>query len=147
LRGARTSSYRVAPDVGISLEAGVAADYPGISLDEAQERLGQGPGMFLYDASMVPNRNLVQLVIDVADEEDIPLQFNVQPGYGEDGAEMQKTFTGVPSVNLTVPTRYLHTHYGVIHRRDVDGLVDLLTALIRKLTPMEVERVKAFDTP
>lgn len=147
LRGARTSSYLVRPDIGISLEAGVAADYPGITKDEAQEELGKGPGMFLYDASMVPNRKLTQLVIDVAERSAIPLQFNVQPGYGEDGAEMQKTFSGVPSVNLTVPTRYLHSHYGVIHRRDVDGLVDLLTALIRELTPAEIDRVGGFDTP
>ena len=34
LRGAQTSSYRVAPDVGISLESGVAGDFPGITPDE-----------------------------------------------------------------------------------------------------------------
>ena len=147
LRGARTSSFLVEPDIGISLEAGVAADFPGITLDEAQEVLGQGPGMFLYDASMIPNRALVRMVIDVADARGIPLQFNVQPGYGEDGAEMQKVFDGVPSVNLTVPTRYLHTHYGVIHRRDFDGLVDLLVALIRELTPARIETLRDFDAP
>lgn len=145
LRGARTSSFMVEPDIGISLEAGVAADYPGITADEAQEVLGQGPGMFLFDASMVPNRKLTELVIDVAKQSKIPLQFNVQPGYGEDGAEMQKTFSGTPAVNLTVPTRYLHTHYGVIHRGDFDGMVDLLTALIRRLTPATVEALKGFS--
>lgn len=145
LRGARTSSFQIGPDIGISLEAGVAADYPSINLDEAQEILGKGPGMFLMDASMVPSRKLTQLVIDVAEGNDIPLQFNVQPGYGEDGAEMQKMYTGTPAVNLTVPTRYLHTHYGIIHRRDFDGLVDLLTALVRELTPEKIEDVKRFD--
>jgi endoglucanase len=144
LRGAKTSSYQVAPDIGISLEAGVAADYPSITRDEAQEVLGGGPGMFLMDASMIPNRKLTQLVIDVAHENGIPLQRNVQPGYGEDGAEMQKVFTGTPAVNLTVPTRYLHTHYGLIHRRDFDGLVDLLTALVRRLTPETIESVQRF---
>jgi endoglucanase len=145
LRGARTSSFFVDPDIGISLEAGVAADYPSITLDEAQEVLGEGPGMFLMDASMMPSRKLTELVIDVAAANDIPLQFNVQPGYGEDGAEMQKTFSGTPAVNLTVPTRYLHSHYGVIHRADVDGLVELLTALVRRLTPEEIDRVSRFD--
>lgn len=145
LRGARTSSYLVAPDIGISLEAGVAADYPGITQDEAQEILGKGPGIFLMDSSMIPNRKFTQLVIDVAEENDIPLQFNIQPGYGEDGAEMQKMFSGTPTVNLTVPTRYLHTHYGIIHRDDVDGLVELLTALIRRLTPGEIDDLRRFD--
>jgi putative aminopeptidase FrvX len=96
---------------------------------------------------MVPNRALVQMVIDVAAASDIPLQFNVQPGYGEDGAEMQKVFDGVPSVNLTVPTRYLHTHYGVIHRQDFDGLVDLLVALVRQLTPQRIDQLDDFADP
>ena len=144
LRGARTSSYLVEPDIGISLEAGVAADYPGISLDEAQEILGRGPGLFLFDASMIPNDNLKNIVIDLAARNKISLQFNVQSGYGEDGAEMQKAFAGTPSVNLTVPTRYLHTHYGVINRNDFDGLVELLTATIYELTPAKVEEVQRF---
>ena len=72
------------------------------------------------------------------------LQFNVQSGYGEDGAEMQKAFAGTPSVNLTVPTRYMHTHYGVINRNDFDGLVELLTAVIYELTPAKVKEVQRF---
>jgi len=144
LRGGRTSSYLVKPDIGISLEAGVAADYPGITLDEGQEILGKGPGLFLFDASMIPNQSLKRHVIDLAARKKLPLQFNVQPGYGEDGAEMQQAFSGTPAVNMTVPTRYLHTHYGVIHRKDFDNLVTLLTALVQDLTPAEIERIKQF---
>lgn len=144
LRGARTSSYLIKPDIGISLEAGVASDHPGISKDEAQEVLGKGPGLFLFDASMIPNDNLKRSVIKLAAKKKIPLQFNVQPGYGEDGAEMQKAFTGTPSVNMTVPVRYLHTHYGVIDRQDFDRLVDLLTALVRDLTPEKISEIKQF---
>lgn len=144
LRGAKTSSYLIAPDIGISLEAGVASDHPGITEDEGQEKLGMGPGLFLFDASMIPNENLKQTVIDVAGKKKIPLQFNLQPGYGEDGAEMQKAFAGTPAVNLTVPVRYLHTHYGVIDRKDFDALIDLLTALVYELTPSRVEEITQF---
>jgi endoglucanase len=145
LRGARTSTHLVRPDIGISLESGVAADHPGITQDEAQEALGKGPGLFLYDASMIPNERLKNLVIELAERESIPLQFNLQPGYGEDGAEMQTAFTGTPAINLTVPTRYLHTHYGVIDRRDVDALVELLTALVRELSPTKIGEVQRFE--
>jgi putative aminopeptidase FrvX len=144
LRGARTSSHLVDPDIGISLEAGVASDHPGISADEGQEVLGGGPGLFLFDASMIPNDKLKQTVIDLAAKKKIPLQFNLQPGYGEDGAEMQKAFTGTPAVNMTVPVRYLHTHYGIISRIDFDALVDLLTALVYELTPARVSKIEQF---
>ena len=145
LRGAHTSSYIVKPDIGISMEAGVSADYPGISADEAQERLGRGPGMFLHDSSMLPNLKLRDLFIDVAREKGLPLQFNVLSGYGEDGAEMQRTFAGIPSINITVPTRYLHNHNGIIHRQDFDRAVDLVTEVVRKLDAETVKRLKAFE--
>jgi len=145
LRGAHTSSYIIKPDIGISLEAGVSADYPGISADEAQERLGRGPGMFLHDSTMLPNLKLRDLFIDVAKEKSLPLQFDVLNGYGEDGAEMQKSFAGIPSVNITVPTRYLHNHNGIIHRLDFDRAVDLVTEVIRKLDGETVKRLKQFE--
>ncbi len=145
LRGAHTSSYQVRPDIGISIEVGVAADYPGISVDEAQERLGAGPGMFLHDSSMLPNLKLRDFVIDTARAIRVPLQFNVLSGYSQDGSEMQRAFGGAPAVNLTVPTRYLHNHNGVIHRDDFDRAVDLVTEVVRRLDAAAVRRLKTFD--
>jgi putative aminopeptidase FrvX len=40
LRGAHTAVEVVQPDLGISLEAGIAADHPGGRPDWVQERLG-----------------------------------------------------------------------------------------------------------
>ena len=145
LRGARTSSHIVKPDIGLSIEAGVAADYPGISLDEAQERLRAGPGIFLHDSSMLPNLKLRDFVADVANDKGIPLQFNVLSGYGEDGAEMQRAYGGAPSINITIPTRYLHNHNGVIHRDDFDRAVELVTEVIYRLDRATVDRIKQFD--
>jgi putative aminopeptidase FrvX len=145
LRGAQTSAYHVSPDIGISLESGVAADYPGISEDEAQERLGKGPAIFLHDTSMLPNLRLRDFVIDVAREEGIPLQFNVLSGYGQDGSAIQRTKTGAPAINITVPTRYLHSHNGVIHRQDAEHAIRLVTALVRRLDAPTVAELRAFD--
>ncbi|MDA0815651.1 MAG: M42 family metallopeptidase [Chloroflexi bacterium] len=145
LRGAQTSAWAVEPDIGICIESGVAGDYPGISEDEAQEKLGGGPGIFLHDSSMLPNNRLRDLVIETAEAVRVPLQFNVLSGYGQDGAAIQKTRAGVPSINITVPNRYLHSHTGVIHRGDVGGAVRLITELVRRLDGPTVERLKAFD--
>jgi putative aminopeptidase FrvX len=145
LRGAHTSSYRIEPDVGISLEAGVAGDYPGTSQDESQERLGKGPAIFLHDSSMLPNIRLRDLFIDVARDNGIPVQFDVLSGYGEDGAEMQRSHGGAPSINIAVPTRYLHTHHGIISRKDFDHTVDLVTAVIRRLDEPTVKYLKEFE--
>ncbi|MBI4234032.1 MAG: M42 family metallopeptidase [Chloroflexi bacterium] len=145
LRGAHTSANLVRPDVGINLEAGVAADYPGTSQEEAQERLGGGPGLFLHDSSMLPNLKFRDLVVDVAREQGISLQFEVLSGYGQDGAEMQRAYAGIPTINITVPTRYLHNHNGVISRQDFDGAVALVSEVVRRLDADTVRRLRSFD--
>ena len=144
LRGAKTSSFLVNPGIGINIESGVAADYPGITQDEAQERLGNGPGIFLHDTTMLPNLKLRDLVIDVSEENNIPLQFEVLAGYGEDGAEMQRAFGGAPVVNISVPVRYLHTHNGIIHRRDIDQAAQLVAKLVQRLDHDTVDRIARF---
>lgn len=145
LRGAQAAVELADPDVGISIEAGVSADYPGIGPTQAQERLGAGPGIFLLDSSMIPNRKLRDLFFRVADEAGLPLQADVLTGYGEDGAEIQRYDTGRPSVNMTVPTRYLHAHTGIIQRSDFDQAVDLLIEVLRRLDRDTVAEVASFE--
>jgi len=144
LRGAQTAVALAQPELGISIEAGVAADFPGIGPTQAQERLGGGPGIFLLDSSMIPNRKLRDFMFRVADEAGIPLQADVLTGYGEDGAEIQRFDSGRPSVNITVPTRYLHAHTGVIQRSDFDQAVQLLIEALRRLDGGTVSELASF---
>ena len=145
LRGAHTSSYEVEPAVGINLESGVAGDYPGATADEAQEKVGEGPSIFLHDSSMLPNVRLRDLAVDAAQAAGTPIQFNVLSGYGEDGAEIQRARGGAPAINIAVPTRYLHSHNGIISRRDFDQAVKLVTEMIRRLDAETVARLRSFD--
>jgi putative aminopeptidase FrvX len=145
LRGANTAVALARPDLGISIEAGVAADYPGILPTQAQERLGAGPGIFLLDSSMIPNRRLRDFFFDVAAEAGLPLQREVLTGYGQDGAEIQRHDTGRPAVNITVPTRYLHGHTGIIQRSDFDQAVELLIQALTRLDAATVERLASFE--
>jgi putative aminopeptidase FrvX len=144
LRGAQTAVQKARPDLGISIEAGVSADYPAIGPTQAQERLGDGPGMFLLDSTMIPNRKLRDFFFDVAQQSKIPLQPNVLTGYGEDGAEIQRFDSGRPSVNMTVPTRYLHGHTGIIQRTDFDRAVELLIQVLVRLDPARVTEIASF---
>jgi len=144
LRGAQTAVDKARPDIGISIEAGVSADYPAIGPTQAQERLGGGPGIFLLDSSMIPNRKFRDFFFDVAQQARIPLQPNVLTGYGEDGAEIQRYDTGRATVNMTVPTRYLHGHTGVIQRTDFDRAVELLLQVLARLDAKTVAQLSSF---
>jgi endoglucanase len=144
LRGAQTAVQKARPDLGISIEAGVSADYPAITPTQAQERLGGGPGLFLLDSTMIPNRKLRDFFFDVAQQSKIPLQPNVLTGYGEDGAEIQRYESGRPVVNMTVPTRYLHSHTGIIQRTDFDRAVDLLVQVLTRLDAAKITELASF---
>lgn len=145
LRGARTASDLVKPDIGIAVEGGIAGDTPGRNPEETQAGIGRGPGIFLYDSSTLPNRRFVALVDEVAAAKGIPLQHDLVQGYGDDSAAIQATAGGVPTVNLVVPARYTHAHNGVIDRDDFDRMVDLVVALIQRLDAATVARMRDFN--
>ncbi|HIE85117.1 MAG TPA: M42 family peptidase [Dehalococcoidia bacterium] len=145
LRGAQTSGYLAEADIAINLESGVAGDYPSISLDEAQEQIGAGPSIFFHDSSMIPNTRFRDFVVDLAERENIPIQFNVLSGYGQDGSAIQRTRGGAPVVNIGVPTRYLHSHQGLVARSDIDECVRLVTKIVTSLADNVVENLRSFD--
>ena len=101
--------------------------------------------MFLHDSSMMPNLRLRDFVADVADDAGIPLQFSVLTGYGQDGSAIQRSRTGAPVINIAVPTRYLHSHNGIISRDDFMHTVRLVTEIVRRLDASAVERIRNFD--
>ena len=145
LRGAQAAAALIRPDVAIAIEGGVTGDAPGGHPEESQVRLGEGPGLFLYDSSELPNRRLVALTKETAKAIGAPLQFDVAQGYGDDSAEIQRANGGAPTVNLVVPVRYTHAHNGVMNRADFDRLVDLTVALIRRLDASTVTRLRDFS--
>ncbi len=145
LRGAHTASDLVKPEIGIAIEGGVTRDAPKVGPEEAQELLGGGPAIFLYDSSALPNRKLTQMVKQVARDRSIPLQPDLIQGYGDDSAEIQKSNGGVPTVNLLVPVRYTHSHNGIINRGDFDQMVNLVVALLQGLDAKAVSNLRDFS--
>ena len=144
LRGAHTSVQAVKPDVGISLEVGVAADHPGGRPEAAQEKLGAGPVLYLADGAMLVNLHLRDFFERLANENHIPYQTEVTTGSSEDSAEMQRFGSGIPSINYAVATRYLHTHSSELDRADVDRAIELLVKALNALDARTAEQIARF---
>ncbi len=143
LRGAITSADLVDPDVGIALEVGIAGDMPGVKETEAQEKLGKGPTVLLYDSSMIPHTKLRDLVFDTAAAEHIPVQVDAMARGGTDAGRIHINRSGVPSLVIGVPTRYIHTHQGIIHLNDYENALKLLLAIVRRLDAATVKGLTA----
>lgn len=77
LRGAETSGNLVAPDVALALDVSMARDIPGLDKDtrEIGEKLGGGPAILVYDRTMIPNLQLRDLAVKVAERKKIPYHF------------------------------------------------------------------------
>jgi endoglucanase len=140
-RGATTAVEAVAPDVAVVLESDIAGDVPGISEEQSAVKLGQGPSVVLYDARMIPNLKLRDLVIDTARELEIPLQVSLIEGGATDGAAIHLFRTGVPTVVLAVPARHIHSHSAIVHRDDYDRGLRLLVGLVQRLDAAAVARL------
>ncbi len=138
LRGARTAAYKVDPDVAIIVDVGIAQDTPPENFTKT-ERLGAGPAILVYDSGMIPNQRLRKLVIKTAEENKIPFHLTSMERGATDGAEIHKSRTGVPSVVIGVPVRYIHSHNGIIYRGDYDNTVKLIVALAKKLNKKTVD--------
>ena len=144
VRGASTSVEIVNPDVAIILESDIAGDVPGIKPDESSTKLNGGPSLLLYDARMIPNLKLRDLIVDTAKKSKIPLQFTTMEGGATDGSVIHLHKHGVPTVVLGVPTRHIHSHNAIIHRNDFDNTVKLLKAVVQRLDKKKVDEIKSF---
>lgn len=141
LRGAKTSAQMIEPDIGFGVDVGIPGDTPGVTEKEALSKLGNGPQIILYDASMVSHKGLRDLVTDTADELNIPYQFDSVPGGGTDSGAIHLTHKGVPALSITIATRYIHSHAGILHRDDFENTVKLIAEVIKRLDAETVEKL------
>ncbi|MEK4028527.1 MULTISPECIES: M42 family metallopeptidase [Bacillaceae] len=144
LRGAKTSAQAIQPDIAFGVDVGIAGDTPGVSSKEAMSKMGDGPQIILYDASMVSHKGLRDFVTDVADELNIPYQFDAMAGGGTDSGAIHVTSGGVPSLSITIATRYIHSHAAMLHRDDYENAVKLIGEVILRLDQETVDKIK-FD--
>lgn len=144
LRGAKTAANKIMPDIAFAVDVGIAGDTPGISEKESQSKMGDGPQIMLYDASMVSHKGLRDFVTGIADELGIPYQFDAMPGGGTDAGSTHLAGEGAPSLAITIATRYIHTHGAILHRDDYENAVKLITEVIKRLDKETVEKI-TFD--
>lgn len=141
LRGAQTSVRVINPDIAFAVDTCIAGDTPGVSEDQATSKLGKGVAISIYDSSMIPHIPLRDFVIKTAEENNISYQLDFMEGGGTDAGRIHVHHEGVPSLVLSIPTRYIHSHNSIIHRGDYEAAVKLLVAIIKKLDIKEYAKL------
>lgn len=136
LKGAKTSAFKINPDMAIALDVTISGDHPGIKEDEAPAKAGKGPAIILADASgrgILTHPKVKELLISAADEEGIPYQLEVSEGGTTDASAIHLTREGIPTGVISPPTRYIHTPVSVVNVEDVENAVKLILAVLKRI--------------
>jgi putative aminopeptidase FrvX len=138
LRGAQTLAHLAEPDICIVCDTSIAQDVPPNDYKKI-EKVGAGPAILIYDGVMIPNLKLRDLVVETAKRKKIPYHLTYMERGGTDGGRIHVSRSGVPSVVVGPPVRYIHSHNSMMHRSDYDNTVKLITEVIKKLDTRTVQ--------
>jgi tetrahedral aminopeptidase len=143
LRGAQIATHRLNPDVAIVLEGTPAHDLPSPDMEiDAGDlppnsgcKLGAGAVLTLMDSSMVADPRVLGFLRETADTHEIPYQFKTTRGGGTDGGRIHTTHTGVPTMVISTPCRYIHSPTALMNTDDYAHVLNLSQAVLKTITP------------
>ncbi|MBC7119032.1 MAG: M42 family metallopeptidase [Methanobacteriaceae archaeon] len=136
LKGARTSAFKLNPDMALALDVTIAGDHPGMEEEDAPAKLGKGPAIILTDASgkgIITHKKIRDWLLSTAEEENIPVQLEVSEGGTTDATAIHLTRAGIPAGVVSVPTRYIHTPVGIANMDDIKNCVKLILKALERL--------------
>ncbi|MEG1238526.1 M42 family metallopeptidase [Flavobacterium plurextorum] len=132
LRGAEMIAQTIKPNVAIVTD--VCHDTTTPMIDKKVEgdlKMGKGP-VIAY-APAVQNK-LRDLIVDTAEECKIPFQRHATSrATGTDTDAFAYSNGGVASALISLPLRYMHTTVEMVHREDVENVIQLIYASILKI--------------
>jgi len=152
LRGAIPAAFAIDPDVSIHI------DVTGHFLDDppAGALMGGGPIIRLMEdygtnigfgaqKGVIAHRDVVDLLIQSAEEADLPYQLQLKPGVIGDQVVIHTSRAGVLSGYILVPARYIHSQYECVQWDDVEKVVELAIAFSKAVTRQMVEAAVDLD--
>ena len=134
--GARMVTYRLQPDVAICLDVTHATDTPGIEKTKhGSVKLGGGPSV---TNGTCCHPLVVKKIEKVAEKEKITLQHESSSRYsGTDTDSIYHIRGGTPSALISLPLRYMHSVVELVDLKDVEHVIQLLTAFALNMKPDE----------
>jgi len=146
-RGAQVAAYNLDPHLAFVLDCTPAKDLPAWNrstthLESGNQEnflyntcLGAGPAIYVADKATFSDPRLIRFLVDIAESQGIPYQIR-QPGGGStDAAGIHKQRSGIPSVSVSVPGRYLHTAASIVRMEDWKNSLALVHNALSNLKP------------
>lgn len=134
LRGAKTAAFTLSPDAAVILEATTASDLYGAPEDKKVCLLGEGPAVSFMDSYTLYGKKL----FDFANS--LPLKHQVKEyvSGGNNAGAVHLTKSGVPTVTVSLPTRYIHSPSCMASLDDLEAMLGYARELVYALALGEV---------
>ena len=132
LRGARTASYEIRPDMAIVIEGTTGADTPGTPDHKCPARLSNGPAISVADKSIIVNPAVVRFIEQTADTLEISWQHKAPLSGGTDAGAIHLSRGGILTGIISVPCRYIHSPSSIVDLRDLEHTVALVVEVARR---------------
>jgi len=136
LKGARTSSFKINPDLAIAIDTTIAGDTPQMKENESSLKIGNGVAITMIEASgrgVIVNQKIREIFIETAKKNKIKYQIDVLEGGMTDGATIYISREGIPTGVLSIPTRYIHSPTAVFSIKDVESAITLTLRSIKNI--------------
>lgn len=122
LRGATTAAHKWKTDIGIVLD--IANGFRS-SHKSDKIGIGRGPAFTIFNTASISDYDLLNELKDCADDLKIPYGVEHIRG-GSDAGAVQTARDGAPTVSISIPTKYAHTHNSFININDSIHTIELL---------------------
>ena len=136
LRGAQMIAERIQPNVAIVTD--VTHDTTTPMIDKKKEghlELGKGP-VIAYAPAV--QQKLRDLITETAEEKKIPFQRSaLSRATGTDTDAFAYSNSGVASALISLPLRYMHTTVEMVHKSDVEAVINLIYESLLKMKDNE----------
>lgn len=130
LRGARTAANMLKPDVAIALDVTTAMDTP---VDKGDIKLGGGVVLSVMDAGIIGHKALLHTMEQICEDLHLDINYDMMTVGGTDADNIHKAQDGVICMTLSIPTRYMHSHRLLIHRKDYVQTVEAIAEFCRRV--------------
>lgn len=139
LRGARTAANMLHPDVAIALDVTTSMDTP---MDQGSNGLGKGVILSVMDAGIIGSKTMLKELEGICRDLGLGVNYDMMTVGGTDADNIHKAHDGVVTLTLSIPTRYMHSHRLIVHRRDYWETVQLMAEFARRLDRGLLEKLK-----
>lgn len=139
IRGARTATNVIKPDIAFAIDVTTAGDTP---LESEGIKLGCGVTITNLDSLTIAHKGLLEKVKKICKEKNIDFTNDFMIAGGTDACNIHKSFDGIITMTLSIPTRYMHSHRLIIHRKDYIDTIRLLSEFCMEINNRYFEHIR-----